>query len=638
MSGKHSNSSSARTAKSRAEYARQASEGDSRYKRERHPGRVVGIVILCVVVIVGAFAGSVAYKLYGQAKEVKGYAKEIAGQKDTLAKALKSGDADALQKSTDLIVDDTDRIYAITHNDLWNLATNVPVVGSDIQSAQTLSLVATNLVNDALVPVMKSASGIKLSQLVKDGSVDVTILQQMSSSLETAIPVVKASAQTIEGLPEPKTDQLKSVMDKIKDPLGKADGILDQAEPLVRLLPQMLGADGQTRNYLLIAQNNAELRSTGGLPGSWVTLSVTNGTISMGESTSILHQEGLQVEETEEEAAVILTNMDTDPAQMNCTANFPRVGQMASEYWEQAGYSAVDGVVAIDPVFLQSLLALTGPITGPDGTTIDGTNCAKVLLSDVYWKYRKSNDAQDAYFAAVASEAFKSVLGNLSKPSVGDLVSTLQAAGNEGRLLMWMRNEDEEALIWSLGFAGQIMDDPMHPVLGVYVNDDTYSKITWYAGVSTTIGEAVTNADGTITYPVTTVISNTITPAEAANAPVYVSGGNSDKRSVGDMLSYPFLYGPAGGTITDVTVDEGTIDPGDPIVHGTMYGLDVYRFHTHTGVGRTSTITYNVNCVAGSAPLALRTTPLAQPDLMVNSAPGTVEGSSALELLKDVVA
>ena len=43
----------------------------------------------------------------------------------------------------------------------------------------------------------------------------------------------------------------------------------------------MLGADGP-RTYLMLFQNNAELRATGGIPGSFATITARNGKISLG--------------------------------------------------------------------------------------------------------------------------------------------------------------------------------------------------------------------------------------------------------------------------------------------------------------------------------------------------------------------
>ena len=407
------------------------------------------------------------------------------------------------------------------------------------------------------------------------------------------------------------------MLEQVQGPVSEAQGLVDQIEPILNLLPQMLGADGQTRTYLVIAQNNSELRATGGLPGSWGTISITDGVISMGEFQSILHDEGLQVEITDEERAAIATNMDTDPAQVNCTADFTRVGQLARDYWAQEGLGTVDGVIAIDPVFLQRLLSLTGGFTAPDGTAVDGTNAAKVLLSDTYWMFGNDGDAQDAYFAAVAGLAFETIMDNLGNAGMTDLMGVVEQSGKDGRLLVWMANEDEQSLMVNMGLSGRLESDPTKPVLGVYLNDDTYSKISWYASSSTVVGEGVKNADGTTTYDVTTTLTNTITPEEAASAPTYISGTNGAKRDVSDMLDFVFFYAPAGGTITDFQVSEGALFEDYGIADETLSGLQVLRMRTHLLAGETATFTYKVTVSADAAePLAVRTTPLAQESLM----------------------
>jgi Protein of unknown function (DUF4012) len=49
----------------------------------------------------------------------------------------------------------------------------------------------------------------------------------------------------------------------------------------VRLLPPMLGANGP-REYLLLVQNNAEQRATGGIPGSVALLRAVDGAVTVG--------------------------------------------------------------------------------------------------------------------------------------------------------------------------------------------------------------------------------------------------------------------------------------------------------------------------------------------------------------------
>lgn len=54
----------------------------------------------------------------------------------------------------------------------------------------------------------------------------------------------------------------------------------------------MLGANGQTRNYLMYAMNNVEIRACGGFGGSQGLISVTDGQMSIGEFVPALTQRG----------------------------------------------------------------------------------------------------------------------------------------------------------------------------------------------------------------------------------------------------------------------------------------------------------------------------------------------------------
>lgn len=582
-------------------------------RRGRRVGLVVGVVLAVFLVVVG----TCGVLLFRSAQSVRAQASELMTEAGTLADALKSGDAEALDESVADVQERVSAINAEVHTPLWNLATLVPVVGQDIRSVQILGETGTELVNDALVPLAGSISGTGLSDLIQDGAVNVGLIEDLSASLSAAAPTIQESVDTIAGLPEAHIPQLRDVLERVQGPVRQAQGFVQQLQPIIELLPQMLGSDG-SRNYLIIAQNNAELRSLGGLPGSWGVLTITDGVISLGDFGTVLHKSGLQVSSTAEERQAININFDTDAAQLNYLPDFPRVGELAREYWEQMGKGDVDGVIAVDPVFLQRLLALTGGFTASDGTEIDGTNAAKVILSDAYWRLDGDADATDAFFSSVAGEAFSQIVNNLGGVGFSDLFGVIGESGQDGRLLVWMLDEDEESLMDTLGLSGRVESDPSEPVLGVYINDDTYSKISWYASCYTEVGEGVRNSDGTVTYDVTTTLANTITADEAASAPVYVSGVHTSKRSVDDMLNHIFLMAPAGGSISNVSVSDGALSDDWGLTDDlSLYGHQLVRMSTHLYGGQSAKITYQVTVSAeASVPLAVRTTPLAQESLM----------------------
>lgn len=589
-------------------------------RHHSHVGLVIGLVIVAIVAVCGACA----FQLYRSAMTAMGHAEDMVTELSTLKEAVKSGDTEALNNSVNTIVEDSDALNVEVTSPLWKLAANLPVVGEDVRSVQTLGAASSALVNDALVPIAQSVSGKKLSDIMHDGSFDVETISSVVAAVDQATPTIEGTLDTIDSLPEAHIPQLASAIEKVKTQTTQVRDALAKAKPILDVLPQMLGANGQTRTYLVIAQNNSELRSTGGLPGSWGTVTINNGTLTMGDFTTILHESGLKVDITDEERNAMATNMDTDPAQVNCDPDFVRVGELARDYWAQTGGGNVDGVIVIDPVFLQRLVALTGSITAPDGATLDGTNTAQALLSDVYWKYGDDGDAQDAYFASVAELAFKSVLSNLGSASIKDLKDVYKKSAADGRLLVWMNDQGEEQVMQELGVAGGLSTDPATPVLGVYLNDDSYSKLSWYTQAGTTIDGGTKNADGTTTYNVTTTLTNTITPEEAASAPIYIYGGNADKRNNSDMLHFVYFIAPAGGTITNFSASDGLIFTDYGVNEAALSGLQFIRVRTHLRSGESGTFTYQVTVPAeATQPLALRTTPLAQESLMSNSAPAT---------------
>ena len=198
-------------------------------------------------------------------------------------------------------------------------------------------------------------------------------------------------------------------------------------------------------------------------------------------------------------------------------------------------------------------------------------------------------------------------MGSLGSIDLMELVDVINQSAEDGRLQVWMADPDEEEVINKLGFAGVLATDLASPVLGVYINDDTWAKMNWYLDLSTEITNSSVNADGTVTYDVTTTLTNVITEEEAYEAPAYVTGYSPMKRSVGDMYVKPLLVAPAGGNIANVMVVSGEGTMGE----GTLYGFDVWSGAVNIGPQETVIITYQVTvCAQATSDLAVRQTPL----------------------------
>lgn len=587
--------------------------------KKRGKGKVIAGVIGAVVAVLIAACGVCGVLLYRDARTIMTQADTLMTQASGIQSAVLSGDGDTVRSTATSIATQVSDIHDTTDGLHWQLASFIPVVGQDVQSARTIIAEMDALCQDALLPACDELANMQLSNLFSDGAVNVDLIQSLVTTLQTVAPVVQTSAATIENLPDAHISQLDDAISRIKDVMSSANSALTSINEIAPYLPQMLGANGQTRTYLLVAQSNAELRSTGGFPGSVGTLTITDGRISLGSFESIgsnsdaslkRYDEPISVV-TPEEVAVFGPRVGTIPADTNYIVDFSRAMTVLSEMWKDQLGGVVDGAIAVDPVFLQSLLSLTGGVNTSFGTAVDGTNAAAILLHDSYTMF--DTTTQDVFYSEVAAAAFNQLTSNLGNVNPMDLVNTITTAIDEHRFQVWMVNEDEENVMKTIGCSGTLSTDTTAPELGVYINDDTYSKISWYLSTHTYINSSTVNADGSTTYNVTTTVKNNITSAiaeaEGPQSGGYITGSNTLKRDISDMINQIYLVAPAGGTISDVSID-GTNSQN---FYNTYQGFQLYHAMIQNTAGSTTIFTYNVTTAPDATEeLKIVQTPTAQ--------------------------
>ena len=141
---------------------------------------------------------------------------------------------------------------------------------------------------------------------------------------------------------------------------------LNSAADAAHLAPGMLGADGQ-RNYLLMIQNNAEVRASGGIPGALAILTLDNGKLTLGaqSSASELGQMSPPLSVDPEQEQIYSSRLGEYMHDVNLTPDFPTAASTAQAIWEKKTGQRVDGVISLDPVALSYLLKATGPVKSP---------------------------------------------------------------------------------------------------------------------------------------------------------------------------------------------------------------------------------------------------------------------------------
>ena len=558
---------------------------------------VAGGVCLAAVAAAGAATPAMAADIVDGLKAKAGDVTDLLNKTLAAFKELDFAGAGELAVKTSAAVSD---LRSQMQGPLWGAAEWIPVLGGDVKTARALVDTLVGLVDGALVPVSQALSTVELDKLVvADGSdriqFDVAAIQAVADAVRQAVPVLDEAASAVGGMGETHIAQLTEAVDTAKEKIAPLAGELDEAAGLLEVLPGLLGASGE-RVYGVLAQNNVEIRSTGGLAGQCCRVEAKDGLLSLSEVEGIRNfmnpgdDEAMCVPLTDEEVALYSRSVGYMSVNVNCIPDFPRVCDIFSQLWFATNNEHVDGFVALDPIFLQMLMGLTQGTKTADGTVLDGGSTVRVLMHDTYWRNLDDYAATDVYFAEAASAALDCIMGSISSMDPGALLQAVRRGIDGGNLLMWASDADEQAVIEGLGASGEVTLDPAAPQLGVYLNNGSWSKFEWYLNIDFSMGEAAANADGSRAYPCSLRLSNAMTPEELEASNANITGFNPAKRSEDDMLEVLNLYAPAGGRI-EVVGSNGQVDLADD---KTYRGLQVVCGEAHVQIGAPAEITFNV--------------------------------------------
>ena len=179
-------------------------------------------------------------------------------------------------------------------------------------------------------------------------------------------------------------------------------------------LSTMLGAD-EPRDYLVLVQNTAEMRTLGGNPGSLLMLTLDNGRMEITQSASEQdlnsgrEQSILPLTQTTE--ALYTDRVGRYIQDTTMTPDFSQTAQLARAFWSETLGDPGDAVLAIDPVLLSYMLKATGPVELADGTTLTSDNVVKQLLKRYTSAIGRTTPTrtQDEFFATAAGTIFAKI-------------------------------------------------------------------------------------------------------------------------------------------------------------------------------------------------------------------------------------
>lgn len=450
---------------------------------------------------------------------------------------------------------------------LWTLASAAPGLGANFSVIAEVAQSADDVSTLGVAPLVQAFETLNWDSLLPTSAgTDLAPIRAASPGVSAAAHAVRASAERL-GRIDTGTlwPQVAEPLTRARQQLQTVTGTLDASANVTKIAPGMLGADGQ-RNYLLMIQNNAEARASGGIPGALAVLTVDKGKLTLGaqDNAAGLGSMSPNLQVDPEQEKIYSTRLGKYMQDVNLTPDFPTAATTAQAMWEKKTGQRVDGVISMDPIALGYVLDATGPVrlSGPEmlavagtglPTELNGKNVVPTLLSDVYAKIPLPK-YQDAYFAGVAKEVF----GTLSSGGTGNakaLIDGISRGASEGRILLWSATEQEQSILAQYPLSGSIAGPGVAPAqFGVYFNDGTGAKMDYYVKRSVQLVEECTG-DGYRQVKVRITSTNTA-PADAATSlPEYVTGGGIFGVPAGTVRTNVMAYGPTQSNVETARVD-----------------------------------------------------------------------------------
>ncbi len=544
-------------------------------ERRRRPRRVTKIVLAIFVLLILLSGGT--FWLGLKASSIKHELEAAAGLVSQLKQEILASDAESAADTVSVLRQHTVAARQASEDPLWTLVSSAPWIGPNISAVSEAARSADDVATLGLSPLINVYESLNWDALMPSASgSSLEPLKTAAPSVASAAYTVRASSERLQAIDTSQLlPQVAHPLQDATEELKQATGALNAAADAANLAPEMLGADGQ-KNYLLMIQNNAEARASGGIAGALAVMTLDHGKLSLGAQSSA------------GDVGIMSPNLAVDPQQqqiyssrlgkymqdVNLTPDFPTAAATAQTMWAKKTGQQVDGVISIDPMVLSYILQATGPVT-VTGTELaavkaaglpselTGSNVVPTLLSEVYSKI-PSPKLQDAYFAAVAKEVFAAL--SSGRGEAKGLISGLTRGTEEGRVLVWSARSSEQSVISKYPMSGAISGPSVSPAqFGVYFNDGTGAKMDYYIKRTVQlIKECPTEG-----YEQTRVrITSTNTaPADAAiSLPRYVTGGGIFGVTPGTVQTNIVAYGPAQANVESAAID-GQKAPFAPYLH-----------------------------------------------------------------------
>lgn len=386
--------------------------------------------------------------------------------------------------------------------------------------------------------------------------------------------------------------KIKAQLTQVKLLTDQGVEFVDEARPLIKVLPSLLG-EKEEKKYLVLFQNDKELRPTGGFITAYAIFRLDKGVIKLDRSDDIYILDDSIPNKPKAPAPILkyLPKVSTlNLRDSNLSPDFITSMIEFNKLYNRAGQKVeVDGIIAIDTnVLVQTIKVLDDQII-VNGATYHTREDARCDCPQVIYElednisrpvnYIKTD--RKALLGDMLTSLMTKALSSSPKQYWGPLFQTMLTQTYQKHILFYLYDENAQSGIEALNAAGKIL-----PFEGDYlhINDTNFggAKSNLFVEQEVEINYDIKN-DGTVTKTLIADYKNTYPPSDCN----LERGGLCLNAELRDWIR---LYVPQGSKLVKSSGSEVKMTTSEDLGKTVIEG-----FITVRPLGKTKlTVTYDL--------------------------------------------
>lgn len=239
----------------------------------------------------------------------------------------------------------------------------------------------------------------------------------------------------------------------------KLGGIIRLGSTTIDLWPEILGFN-KPKTYMVLLQNNMELRPTGGFIGSYGILKLDSGRVKDFKIYDVYDADGQLKTHVEPPFAVrrYLPSVNWYLRDSNFDIDFSKSAAASAVFLNSEMNQAVDGVMAVDLSFVKSILSATGPVKVLDyNETVNADNLLRVVTAHVEDNFFPGSTQKKDFLNAL----YKSLQAKLNEDknlAYTSLIKSLSDSIFEKHILFAFNNVALQSVFSVNGWGSTLLD------------------------------------------------------------------------------------------------------------------------------------------------------------------------------------